>query len=889
VSPLVEFHNPIIIPQIVTNECPLIDDPLDKKIQHANSVTGVLGADNTDNTLDGIAPATQIVSYGSPYSLVSTSECSPLSPWGDSFGDILEVWEGVNDGRFDIRNIDLFNISLGHKIIGVWPMQDCNALANYTQTSFLLDQMVYGKSSNWQPVIITTASGNEKRQLSEYEELCLNPHNDLPSYSVSSPGTAKNPIVAGAIYSIPQERDELILAHSGIGPTDDGRIKPDLVAYGAHNSEQGIYSTWSWDESSGSARYEYSKGTSLAAPQIGGVVLLMKEQWRNQEREFLFPHTAKAILIHTADDLGNSGPDFTYGWGKINPKNAIDLVRDSPFINAKEGNEVSLRDSDVIIFDSISGQSGDKLYELPIEFTTDLKVTLVWDDLEGDVSQDSSAPVLVNDLDVMVTGSGINLQPISPSKSNPNSEAFPQDDNINNVEMMKGQIYENAVISVKIGERFFSDEQDYTLIVSKARSENQTTLISINDVSILEGNDGQINLDFDVIRSGDTTSSSIVTYTTIALTAIEGVDYALTEGTLNFDQGVSRQQIRVPIFGDTDIEGDKEFIVRLTSCEECIFLDDEGLGTIRNDDETDNDADDDGFPVGIDCNDADPAINPNANEVCDFIDNNCDGKIDEGLTNTFFQDSDEDSYGSVNSSITTCSAPDGYVTNNSDCNDADPAINPNANEVCDNLDNNCSGQIDENLSTTIYYHDNDSDGFGNANSSINSCSEQEGYVTNGSDCDDSNNVINPNAIEIKDDKDNDCDGQIDEGLGGGCLIATATFGSELAPQVQELRELRDNIILSTDFGVGFMNKFNKFYYSFSPTIADFERANPVFKESVKMTITPMIYSLSILNYAEIDSEEEILGYLIGAVLLNVGMYLGLPIFLTLKLKNHFKK
>jgi len=119
--------------------------------------------------------------------------------------------------------------------------------------------------------------------------------------------------------------------------------------------------------------------------------------------------------------------------------------------------------------------------------------------------------------------------------------------------------------------------------------------------------------------------------------------------------------------------------------------------------------------------------------------------------------------------------------------------------------------------------------------------------------------------------------------GGGCLIATATFGSELAPQVQQLRELRDNTILSTESGSAFMTGFNQFYYSFSPAVADLERESPVFKEVMKLTLTPMLSSLSLLNYVDIDSEEEMLGYGISLILLNIGMYAGIPAFAILKL------
>ena len=121
--------------------------------------------------------------------------------------------------------------------------------------------------------------------------------------------------------------------------------------------------------------------------------------------------------------------------------------------------------------------------------------------------------------------------------------------------------------------------------------------------------------------------------------------------------------------------------------------------------------------------------------------------------------------------------------------------------------------------------------------------------------------------------------------GGGCLIATATYGSELAPQVQQLRELRDNTILSTESGIAFMAGFNQFYYSFSPTIADLEREYPVFKEVVKLSITPMLSTLSILNYAEIDSEQEMLSFGIGIILMNVGMYFVAPAIIIYKIRK----
>lgn len=122
---------------------------------------------------------------------------------------------------------------------------------------------------------------------------------------------------------------------------------------------------------------------------------------------------------------------------------------------------------------------------------------------------------------------------------------------------------------------------------------------------------------------------------------------------------------------------------------------------------------------------------------------------------------------------------------------------------------------------------------------------------------------------------------------GGCLIATASYGSELAPQVQALREIRQNVLLNTDSGMTFMTGFDEFYYSFSPVVADLERQNPILKESVKLAITPMLYTLSILSYVDIDSEQEMLGYGMGIILLNVGMYFVIPTVLILKIKSRF--
>jgi hypothetical protein len=127
--------------------------------------------------------------------------------------------------------------------------------------------------------------------------------------------------------------------------------------------------------------------------------------------------------------------------------------------------------------------------------------------------------------------------------------------------------------------------------------------------------------------------------------------------------------------------------------------------------------------------------------------------------------------------------------------------------------------------------------------------------------------------------------QTSEEEGGGCLIATATYGSEMAPQVQQLRELRDNQLLQTESGTAFMGTFNDIYYTFSPVIADMERENPYFKEAVKLAITPMISTLSLMENA--NSESEVLSIGISVIMLNLGMYLGVPAIVIVGIRKKF--
>ena len=179
--------------------------------------------------------------------------------------------------------------------------------------------------------------------------------------------------------------------------------------------------------------------------------------------------------------------------------------------------------------------------------------------------------------------------------------------------------------------------------------------------------------------------------------------------------------------------------------------------------EQDVDADSDGFTSEEDCNDSDATINPSAPELCDGVDNDCDGDIDEDVTGSWYQDLDGDGFGNPDVIEEACSSPDGYVAFGSDCDDTDAEAWPGNTEVCDEVDNDCDDEIDEELSQ-IWYVDADNDGYGLEDEIIEACDMPEGSSDVAGDCDDEDNAISPAATEICDGIDNDCDDEIDEGL-----------------------------------------------------------------------------------------------------------------------------
>jgi len=247
-----------------------------------------------------------------------------------------------------------------------------------------------------------------------------------------------------------------------------------------------------------------------------------------------------------------------------------------------------------------------------------------------------------------------------------------------------------------------------------------------------------------------------------------------------------------------------------------------------------------------DCNDGNAAIKPGATEICNGIDDNCVGGIDDGLTFTnYYIDSDVDGFGStVASPVNSCAAVIGSVTNNTDCNDGNAAIKPGATEICNGIDDNCVGGIDDGLIFINYYTDSDVDGFGSAVASpVNSCLVVIGSVTNNTDCNDGNAAIKPGAIEICNSIDDNCNVTIDEGV----VSATITPGGPTSFCKGF------NVVLSANTGVGYTYQWTKNGNNISGATTINYTATMTGNYAVKVTVTGGCLATSTTTVVTVNS------------------------------------
>lgn len=317
-----------------------------------------------------------------------------------------------------------------------WVVNDSNCYLHgyYSTWSQNYDKIVDGKLDN-NTITIVFSAGNE-----ENDGDC----GPYPWNQTQPPGgTAKNTITVGATYSNTNGHT----VFSSRGPTDDGRIKPDVCAPGDEiGGDGGINSTIPVQF------YTVMRGTSMSAPAVSGCVALMYQDYRSTHSGAnLTPATVKALLIHTADDLGSPGPDYTYGWGLVNATAAVDVIR-------SDNNPVQT------IYEGVLNNSEGDTYDVYVPAGVELNATLVWTDEKGTVA---AAPVLVNNLDLNITKSGSTYYPWLLDPDNPGNPATTGTDGINNVEQVLIDASTSDTYTINVnGTSIPEGPQAYSLIIT---------------------------------------------------------------------------------------------------------------------------------------------------------------------------------------------------------------------------------------------------------------------------------------------------------------------------------------------------------------------------------------------------------------------------------------
>jgi uncharacterized repeat protein (TIGR01451 family) len=365
---------------------------------HPTHVAGTMGGNGTlsSGKYRGMAPAVNIRSYHYDCDDDPCTIC------------LYDDWISKTD-MYDnfLEGVDTYDVNIITASVGFQPARrsgvNCDYEGDYSVHAQTIDSFI---SSNHIPV--TWAVANERG----YKRCGTKYH------TISPTATAKNAIVVGAVNS----NDNSMTGFSSWGPTDDGRIKPDIVAPGCENDPCGFgvsndpnKSIWSTLGSS----YGGYCGTSMATPAVAGSIALMLQQWKKTPpvSEPPYPAAIKAILINTAIDLGNPGPDYSFGYGLIDVRAAINLISDENTIK---------------IYESITSPT-EFTIEVPLN-TPELKVTLAWDDIAGYPGAETS---LVNKFDLIVKDpNGARYYPWILNPNNPDADANRGEDHTNNVEQV---------------------------------------------------------------------------------------------------------------------------------------------------------------------------------------------------------------------------------------------------------------------------------------------------------------------------------------------------------------------------------------------------------------------------------------------------------------------
>jgi len=396
--------------------------------------------------------------------------------------------------------------------------------------------------------------------------------------TVHDGGIAKNVLTVGAVDDIPggytnsAQVVQINANYSSWGPTDDGRIKPDIVANG-----ENLVSA----DSLSNTAYVTLRGTSMAAPSVSGSIGLLWQHLRNLygANVNLLSSTMKALLIHTADEAGpNPGPDYQFGWGLMNTQTAAQVM--TMDANANGGlhiRELTLNQSPIYI-------------DINSDGSQPLRATICWTDPAGTPvapQLDPNTRMLVNDLDLRIDRfDGQNNRAWALIPATPAAAAFQGDNSIDNVEqvLIAAPLPGAYTLVIEYKGVLQGGSQQFSLILT-----GQKPTVSINDVIETEGNSGAVNVVFTVSLSERTSQTVIVDYDTEDFTALAGSDYDYTFGSLVFTPGMTSKTFSVPVIVDLVPEPDESFFVSLSNLTNAIMADNYANGYILNDDVASND------------------------------------------------------------------------------------------------------------------------------------------------------------------------------------------------------------------------------------------------------------------------------------------------------------
>jgi hypothetical protein len=419
----------------------------------ANS-NGVDSAGNpnggTANQWAGMAPGADLRSFGAAGS---------TDVLYDDAGDMnADFTTAIGNG------IDLATMSLGNNVVpNGFP---CGQLGDYTNTAILIDNIVRGSISG-QQLIWFESAGNERTGTAPCGQFS----------TISSPATAKNSIVVGAINS----NDNSMTGFSSFGPTDDGRLKPDITAPGCQSNGDMNLTSPSFVDTNGNGNLDAGEvqnayvgkcGTSMATPVAAGSAALLIEQWQSTRGAGTrpLPHTAKAIYAHTGSDLGNAGPDYQFGWGALDAQAAVDLVQADDTANLIHVEQLDAGEDLFLTFDSDGAE--------------DVKVTLAWDD---PAATKLAAVTLINDLDLrLFDPNDVEVQPLVLDPAMPNALAAAGNDTRNNVEMAIGPAMAGTWTVQIIGTGVPQGPQQFTLITPVSAEINQPPVCDANGPYLAE-------------------------------------------------------------------------------------------------------------------------------------------------------------------------------------------------------------------------------------------------------------------------------------------------------------------------------------------------------------------------------------------------------------------